>query len=38
MMRKNWSVFRRRIKTPLHDYIQLREIASLISIASITND
>lgn len=33
MMRTNWSVFRRRIKTPLHDYIQLREIAPLILTA-----
>lgn len=29
MMKRNWSVFRRRLKTPLNDYTQLREIAFL---------
>lgn len=36
MMRKNWSVFRRRLKTPLCDYIQLRAIAYLIFVATLT--
>jgi hypothetical protein len=30
MMKANWSVFMRRIKTPLQDYTTLREIAFLI--------
>jgi len=31
MMKTNWSVFKRRLKTPLQDYKTLREIALLIS-------
>lgn len=36
MMKANWSVFMRRLKTPPYDYTQLREIAFLIFTPSMS--